>query len=164
MISLLGAMIAALAIASPALAKMPYFTIEVDTTAPGQGEPITLTVRLFEDAQHTIRTDWPDRTLSGLFAIMPADGVAAEARSLPVRLKQIGPGTYVGTVVIDQPGRWILRAFPDRSSWATTDLPAGYPADIVLDVRPRGVDPGLLTLTLGAALAAATAGGLLRPK
>jgi hypothetical protein len=151
--TLLVATIAALGVASPALAKMPYFTIEVDTTAPSQGEPITLTVRLFADAQHTSPTDWPDRALSGLLAIMPADGVAAEARSMPVPLKKIGPGTYVGSVVIHQAGRWILRTFPDRSGWGTSELAPGYPSDIVLQVAEPGPP-----LPVVAAIALALAG------
>jgi hypothetical protein len=157
-ISLVVATIAALAIASPALAKMPYFTVELETAAPVQGEPITLTVRLFADPQHTIPTDWPDRALSGLFAIMPADAMAGEARSLPVRLKKIGPGTYVGPVVIDRPGRWVLRAFPDRSGWGTSELPRGYPSDTLVEVRSSAPDLVLVVLMLGAILTAA--GGL----
>jgi hypothetical protein len=151
------ATIGVLAVATPALAKMPYFTIELDTTAPVQGEPVRLTVRLFADAQHTLPTDWPYRALAGLLVMTPADGVAAEARPLPVQLKKIGPGTYSGSVIIDRPGRWILRAFPDRSGWATPDLSAGYPSDIVLEVRTLAPDLGFVPLVLGAMLTAAGA-------
>ena len=157
--SLLVATIAMLVLATPALAKMPYLTVELDATAPVQGEPVRLTVRLFEDAQHTVSTDWPDRALAGLLAMMPADGVATEARSLPVQLTKIGPGTYSGSVIIDRPGRWIVRAFPDRTGWATTDLSAGYPSDIVLEVRSLATDLGFVPLVLGAILTAA--GGLV---
>jgi hypothetical protein len=156
--SLLVALVAVLAIATPVLAKMPYFTVELDTTAPVKGEPITVTVRLFADAQHALPTDWPDPALAGLIAIMPADRVAGQPRSLPVHLNKIGPGTYVGQVVIDRPGRWSLRVFPDRSGWGTSELPPGYPSDIELEVRAPGPDLTIVPLILGAILTAA--GGL----
>jgi hypothetical protein len=144
--------------AAPALAKFPYFTLEVETTVPVQGEPITLTVRTYEDAQHTVSADWFPGAPGGLLAMIPADGVAAGAHPIPVHLKKDGPGTYSGFVIIDRPGRWILRAFPDRSGWATTELSAGYPSDIALEVRSLAPDLGFVPLMVGAILTAA--GGL----
>jgi hypothetical protein len=155
--SLLLATIAVLAIATPALAKFPYFTLEVDTTVPVQGEPIKVTVRTFGDSQHTLSADWFPGAPGGLLTMIPADGVAAGAHRIPVHLKKDGPGSYSGFVIIDRPGRWILRAFPDRSGWATTEPPAGYPSDIVLDVGSLAPDLAFAPLVLGALLTAAGA-------
>ena len=158
--ALLVAVIGWFAVATPALAKMPYFSIEVETVSPVQGVPFAMTVRMFQSRRQSILTDWFAGTMAGLVAVVPGEGVAGAARPVPVRLIKIGPATYRGTVVIDRPGRWILRAFPDRSGWASPELPPGYPADIVLHVRPAGPDPAMAALILGA-IGAAAAGGLM---
>jgi hypothetical protein len=134
------AAIVALTTAGLASAKMPFFTVEIVPEAPIADEPVLVVVRMWADANHTSPAGWDlGRTMTDLVVFRSTDG----NDSVPVRLYLVEPDRYEARVVLPA-GDWTLVAFPDRSGWATPEVPAGYPDTIALTVRERA--PDLLTL------------------
>lgn len=134
--SLLVALIAVLAMATPVLAKVPYFTIEAEGGPPTPGESLDIVVRMYEDAGHTRPADWLGDSVADLVAVRPADGSTGE--SLDVLLVRTAPGVYRGSVVIPRAGTWIVRPFPDANVWGDMRLVEGYPDDMTIQVAQPG--------------------------
>lgn len=122
--------------ADPVAAKIPYFTVDIAPTAPVSGEPILIVVRFWVDAGHTNAApfDW-EPTMDNLLVIRSAAG--KREMHVPLRLRE--PGRFEGTVTLEA-GDWTLVAFPDRTGWATAQIPEGYPDTIPLTVREAALD------------------------
>ena len=73
--------------------------------------------------------DW-EPTMDDLLAIR-ADNGAAEV-SVLLELRE--PGRFEATVTLEA-GDWTIVAFPDRTGWATAEVPSGYPDSIPIAVR-----------------------------
>jgi hypothetical protein len=127
-----------LVLVDAASAKLPPFIFEATPTSPRVGEPIMLTLRCFEDVDHT--RPWPAcfgdqatmawvHPLDNEGALDRHDWIAIEGRATP-------SGATRGTVVLSEPGPYLitplwrswageestLRASPTRSGsrwWAT---------------------------------------------
>ena len=129
--------IALLALPAVALAKMPYFSVEVSPSEPTVGRPIVVEVRLWGDAGHVLAGREDESAMSFAEASPVIDGVlVARADGSPdvaVTLRRAGLDTYQGTLWLPA-GGWTLIAFPDRSDWATPSVPPGYPDDISFTV------------------------------
>lgn len=123
--------------ADPVAAKIPYFTVDITPTDPVAGEPILIVVRFWVDAGHTNAApfDW-ELTMDDLLVVR-ADGGRPEV-PVPLRLRE--PGRFEATVTLEA-GDWVIVAFPDRSGWATAEVPNGYPDTIPLTVREPAPDP-----------------------
>lgn len=127
-----AAAVLALVLAAPAAAKMPYFSVEVDPARPNAGEPITVTVRFWDDAEHTQPATWgPQGRIDDLLAFVPADGTSREWVFVP--LQSVDTTTMRGTVTLPSDGKWTLTPWP-----RAPEQPAvpGYPAPLTVDVRP----------------------------
>jgi hypothetical protein len=134
--SLLVGTIAVLAMATPAMAKVPYFTIELEGGPTAPGESLGIIVRMYEDAEHTKPADWLGASVPDVIAVVPEDGGYAE--SIDVLLEETAPGVYHGSVVIPSAGTWIVRPFPDPDVWGDMGAVEGYPDDIIVQVAEPG--------------------------
>jgi hypothetical protein len=135
----------ALFVVEPASAKgTPYFTVEINPPQPVAGEPIVVVVRTWEDAAHTVPAKFGTSealnraALDGLLVLRPAAGDAPDV-AIPLQYQALDE--FRATVVVPTAGAWKLIAFPNRTGWATPDVPPGYPDTIALTVRAqnRGV-------------------------
>ncbi len=135
--------------AGPVSAKMPYITVEIAPAAPQAGEPISVVVRTWEDAKHTIPAGFAAvEDMDGLLVIRAAGGGSPD---IPVPLRLREPDRFEGTVTLPA-GDWTLVAFPNRAGWATAEVPAGYPDVIAVAVREPGpVLPEIVALGVGIA-------------
>jgi hypothetical protein len=122
--------------ADPVVAKIPYFTVDIKPTAPVAGEPIRVVVRFWADADHTSAApfDW-ETTMDDLLVFRPERGGPGVA--VPLQMRE--PGRFEATVTLEA-GDWTLVAFPDRTGWATAQIPEGYPDTIPLTVREAALD------------------------
>lgn len=155
------ACVVTLSIVPAASAKMPYFTVEVAPPEPVAGQPIQVVVRLWQDADHTIPAPFESvPAVMDDLLVLRAAGDRAPDIPVPLRLSQLDY-RFEGSVSLPA-GAWTLVAFPDRSGWATSEVPAGYPDTIALTVREPGPTlPAFLILVAIAALLVALALGLL---
>ena len=135
-ISSLIALVGVLGAVTPALAKVPYFTMELEGGPPAAGESIGIVVRMYEDAAHTKPADWLGKSMPDLIAVIPEGGGLGESIAVP--LERTEPSVYRGSVVIPEAGTWIVRPFPDASVWGEMGRIDGYPDDMVVQV----VEPG----------------------
>lgn len=138
----------ALLSAAPALAKVPYFSVEISPPEPMAGEPILVTVRTWEDVAHTVPMPFEAPDLDGLLAIRP---VASPWAPTDVPLHPSGPGEFEGSIVVPIGGNWMLVAFPDRAGWSSP-VPPGYPDTIFFSVR--GETDAISPIAAGAGIAA----------
>jgi len=146
----------ALSIAGPVSAKLtPYFTVEVSPPQPVAGEAIVVVVRTWEDVAHTVPARFgssaavSSAALDGLLVLRPATG---DALDVGIRLQYQAQDEFRATVVVPTAGDWKLIAFPNRTGWASPDVPPGYPDTIALTIRaPNG---GVSTIAAIAGLAA----------
>jgi len=118
-------------------AKMPYFSVETSPTEPIAGEPIRIVVRFWADAGHTSAApfEW-EPTMDDLLVIRAESG----APEVGVFLQLRQPGRFEATVTLEA-GDWTIVAFPDRTGWATPEVPEGYPDAIPIAVREPALDP-----------------------
>lgn len=56
-------------VATPASAKMPYFSLTITPTSPIAGQPIMIAVRLWQDAAHSIPARFAPVALDGLLTL-----------------------------------------------------------------------------------------------
>jgi len=148
------AVIIGLSLAPPVSAKVPYFTVEITPAAPAVDEPILIVVHTWEDPQHTIAAPFDADALDGLLVIRARGGGNAD---IPVPLRKREPGRFEASVTLPA-GDWVVVAFPDRTSWAESGLPAGFPDNIRLSVQGPRADPQIflmLLITVAVAVGAA---------
>jgi hypothetical protein len=128
--------------ASPVLAKFPPFSVELDPAQPVAGQPVTVVVHLWDDAEHTKASTFPiEGEIPGMLEFRPVDGAGPEA-AVPVTLRHITGNRLEGSVTLAA-GQWRLVAFP-HGSGASEELPPGYPGPIALAVAgPGDPTPGL---------------------
>ena len=150
-ISTLIAVVGLLGAVTPALAKVPYFTMELEDGPPTPGESIGIVVRMYEDAAHTRPADWLGESVPDVIAVIPEGGGLGE--SIPVPLERTEPAVYRGSVVIPSAGTWIVRPFPDASVWGEMGRMEGYPEDLSVQVAepgpPLAVVAGISVLVAG---------------
>lgn len=102
----LASVVALLVCASPAAAKFMYFSIEVSPSHPVAGDEVVITVRLWDDADHTQpSTWWSDEPIAGLVEFR------GHGRRIPVTLLPRGAGTYGAEVALAE-GTWRLVPCP----------------------------------------------------
>lgn len=114
--------------ATPASAKIPPFTVEVEPDPPVAGRTTRVLVEL--------EMAFPVDELPGLLSLHPTGGLADRSGDIPLTLERVGPARYQAEVVIPEAGGWVLVAFPDRSVWPTQQVPPGYPDALELEVAP----------------------------
>lgn len=147
--SLVGAIAVGVLTAGIAAAKFPYFSVELDPPSPGAGEPVTITVRLWEDAEHTKPATW-----------YPMEGPVedliefhGDAGRMPVTLTPAGVAEYRAEVVLSE-GDWQLVAF--LYGRGALDVPAeGYPSSLTVSVASPRADVAAMGLAAAAVLALA---------
>ena len=127
-----------LLLAGPTSAKStPFFTVEVTPAQPVAGEAISVVVRTWADQAHTVPAGiGAVPGLARLLVLRPAQGNAPD---IAIDLQVRALDEFQGTVVAPSAGDWQLVAFPDRTGWASPEVPVGYPDTIALTVRTRGV-------------------------
>jgi len=136
-------------LAAPASAKFPPFTIEVSSNDSVVGEPLEITVRLWNDIEHTQRARWPDvRRLNGLLSAVPYNGraLSRDSGAISIDLRRVRPGVFRGEIVFPRPGRWAL--CPWDSSPCRRVGPVGYPGRVELQVWPPTPTPRLAILSV----------------
>jgi hypothetical protein len=152
------------------LAKFPPFSVEVDPEQPRSGQPVTITVRTWEDTAHTVVADWDfSSPMDGVVALYPRGdagddagsdaegdpssdaGGDADAGRIDVQLEEIAPGRLAATLGPLASGTWVLRAFPDRS--AGERMPPGYPDEVTFTVAPAEDALGPFVVVSGAGFA-----------
>lgn len=138
------AVIIALSLAPPVSAKVPYFTVEITPAAPTLDEPFLIVVRTWEDPQHTIAAPFDADALDGLLVIRARGGGDAD---IPVPLRLREPDRFEASITLPA-GDWVVVAFPDRTGWAESGLPAGYPDNIRLSVQGPRADLQIFQLLL----------------
>jgi hypothetical protein len=135
----------AISINAAVSAKMPFFTAEITTPSPVEGEPIVIAVRTWADVGHTSSVSFEDvGSLDGLLVVRPT-GRGGGDILVPLRPRE--PDRFEGSVTLPA-GDWVLVAFPDRSGWGTPEIPAGYPDTMSFSVRKPGVDPRAVVIPL----------------
>jgi hypothetical protein len=154
----LGMILAAL-LPVTAVAKMPYFTVDITPAEPRPGESIVITMRTWEDSAHTIPAAF-DVEFSDLLVIRSASHGSPD---VPVSLNMRQPGWFESTVSLPA-GDWAVVAFPNRSGWATPEVPVGYPDSIAVTVREPSADglPLLISAAVTLAVLAVIIGLRLR--
>lgn len=121
-----------LAMAATALAKTPYFTVEIEPAVPVSGQPFLVIVRTWQDADHAIPARFDAvEALSGLLVARRPSGDSPDV-AIPLVLR--GPDRFEASVTLPA-GGWTLVAFPNRAGWASPVVPVGYPDTIPLNVR-----------------------------
>jgi len=101
--------------------------------------------------------------MDGLLIVRSAGGGAPD---IPVKLRLREPDRFEGSVTLPV-GEWILVAFPDRTGWSTSEVPAGYPDTVLLTVRESGPNLPAFVIPLivvAAVLAALALLQRLRPR
>jgi hypothetical protein len=123
-----------LAVAGPASAKdTPFFTVDMSPQHPVAGEAVVVVVRTWQDVAHTVLEGLEDSAaLDQLLVIRRAGGRSPD---VPIPLQYAGPGEFHGTAFVPTAGDWTLVAFPDRTGWASPQVPAGYPDSLAFTVR-----------------------------
>ena len=128
----------------PVVAKIPHFTVDVTPAEPVAGEPIQIVVRFWADPDHTSAALFDGQlTMDDLLAIRADDGAAEVSVLLELR----EPGRFEATLTLEA-GDWTIVAFPERSGWATAEVPAGYPDAIPITVRGPALDLWRISGTL----------------
>jgi hypothetical protein len=95
--------IVALALASPAHAKVPWSSVEFTPSAPVAGEPFAVVIRFWDDAAHTQpSTSWPAHG-NGSLEFEGAPG------RVPLTVTQTGEGMFHAEVTLPA-GTWRLVA------------------------------------------------------
>jgi hypothetical protein len=141
----------ALSAAVPALAKgTPYFTVEISPQEPIAGEAFVVVVRTWDNVAHTVpaRLDTADH-LDGLLVLRSASG---DSPDIAIPLQYQALDEFRATVAMPTAGEWKLIAFPDRTGWASPEVPPGYPDTVAVTVR--AANGGVPTIPALAGLAA----------
>ena len=141
----------ALLVTGPASAKsIPFFTVEINPPQPVAGEAIVVTVRTWEDVAHSVpaRLDRATR-LDGLLVLRSVSG---DSPDVAIQLEYQAQDEFRASVVVPTAGNWKVVAFPDRTGWATPDVPPGYPDSIALTVRAQNGSVPTLAAVAGVAL------------
>jgi hypothetical protein len=123
-----------------AAAKMPFYSIEFESDV-SVDEPVTVTVRLWSNKQHTVRAEFHGPgVLEDFVRAFPLDAEGARIKDDQVRatVRRIAPAVYRGSMT-----------FPDARTWVVCPLrcegsvPAGYPAPFKIHpttpVDPMGI-------------------------
>jgi len=93
-----------MAVAAPAVAKMPPYEAEVSVD-----EDVATVTVVFDGY------DMEVPTLEGVLALVQQDPPSDSASFIWIDLRRTEAFTYEGTVVIPYPGEWAIVAFPDAS-------------------------------------------------
>ena len=125
-----------------ASAKIPPFTVEASPTDPTAGDVVRLTVRFWDDPEHTDPARWVDFRLKRFLWAHPA-GSVDEATSIDLRLVQ--PGVYRAEMTASSPGRWILCPWQRRCGTSEPPTPGwredAYPTRIEFEVASPVPEP-----------------------
>lgn len=142
---LLGALAALVLGVGMAVAKFSYFSVELDPPSPQPDQPVTVIVRLWDDAAHTQpATWWPSgEPLEDLLEFRGDGG------RVPVTLTPAGVAEFRAEVVLAE-GDWTLVSFPLGRGALLDALPPGYPAPITVTVASPTADLALLGVAAAA--------------
>jgi len=114
-----------LLVASSLSAKTPYFSVELTPAQPVRGQALAIVVRTWEDRDHTAPAHFDAAdALDGLLVLRATNGTSPD---IAVNLERASADLFTGSVTVPVDGAWDLVAFPDRSGWASPEVPAGYP-------------------------------------
>ena len=119
-----------------ASAKIPPFTVEASPNDPTAGDVVRLTIRFWDDAEHSDAARWVDFRLRRFLWAHPA-GSIDEAIPIDIRLDR--PGVYRAELTVSSPGTWILCTWEPRCAGGPSM--AGYPNRVELDVASPSQDP-----------------------
>jgi hypothetical protein len=158
---------AMLSVGSSASAKLPPFSFVAEPTAVRAGEPITLTMRCFEDTEHT--RPWPScfgvRDTMAWVHPLDDEGSLTSDDWIAVRGHATDSGATQGRLVLAEPGRY--RVTPLWKTWRGDGLTrtwrpgprdAGFPDPIILQVTgDQSVAPLGIAMGGGAAVVAVLA-------
>jgi hypothetical protein len=115
--------------ATPAFGKLPTFTLTVEPNPPVAGEATRVSA--------TFDISFGIEEIRGLLVLHRA-AEEQDQNVIAITLQQVDSTQYEATVVIPEEGNWVLKAFPDRTGWATQEIPPGYPdtLDLVVVAPP----------------------------
>jgi hypothetical protein len=151
-----GAVLALLSIPTPALAKIPPFTVEWSPQAPAVGEEVTFTVRFWDDVAHTDRAGWVEQEwLDDILRVFPASGSSAD--DIDLELERVKRGVFRGRVAFPTPGPWSVCIW-DTSCPVGKDV-NGYPGRLELTVAGDATPPVAANVALPRSAARDVAAG-----
>jgi len=133
-------LLAALVVAQPAAAKVPYFTVELQPAVPVPGAAATVVVRTFADSARTVPTEFAGlTTFPRLFCAYPPGAKATRPGSCTggvwIDVQRSAADTLTGMVVFPSAGTWTLISFPE----VVGAIGPGYPDRISVPVGVRGL-------------------------
>jgi hypothetical protein len=132
-----------------AAGKFPYFSVDLEPASPRPWEPVTIIVRLWEDAAHTKPATW--YALKG--PIEDLIEFHGDAGRIPVTLVPAGVAEYRAEVVLSE-GDWQLVSFP-LGRGALGVHPEGYPSSLTVSVASPQADLAQMGVVAAAVLALA---------
>ena len=112
--------------ALPAHGKIPPFTVTVEPNPSVAGEQTTI-VAEFE-------VSFPVERLTGLLILYRSSDQGDGREEIAITLERVTPTRFEATVFLSEPGRWVVKAFPDRTGWSDREVPQGFPDTIEFDV------------------------------
>jgi hypothetical protein len=133
---------------SPASAKIPWSSVEMEPAAPVAGDPFTVTVRFWNDAALSRPSAWSPMSEGDHGASLEFDGPAGR---VPLVLTPIGNGAFRAEVSLAA-GTWRLLAIQSFSG-------ATGPTDIELATVTVAAAPNA-TAPIGAAVIAVALGAV----
>ena len=133
----LGALALLLVVPGVASAKVPPFTVEASPADPKAGDVVRLTVRFWNDAEHTDPAGWPDMRVFRDFLWAHPAGSTKEA--IPIDIRLVRPGVYRAELKVSSQGRWILCTWEPRCVGGSSM--DGYRNRSELEVGSSAPDP-----------------------
>ena len=132
--------LAAVAMAAPAQAKMPGFDVRLSATSGAPGT--TLSVAVVVEAFRSKGARGPS-DLDGLLGLLPASDVtdvgrpAVYSRPALIDLRRTRPGRYTGAITLPaEPGNYVIIPFPQEYRASGPRPLAGYPRPITVTAAP----------------------------
>jgi hypothetical protein len=132
LVTALGVLPVILAIPTPALAKVPPFTVEWAPRTPAVGQEATFTVRFWDDVAHTDRAGWVEwEFLEDLLWVVPSSAAAGDAIRLALVPER--PGVLRGRIAFPTPGAWSVCMW--KASCPVPEDAPGYPGRLEVIVE-----------------------------
>lgn len=139
------ALLLVIAVGSSVAAKTPPFEVTLSSNSANAGSAITVTVTVDEGPRWEGFVDH-NKDLNGVLGLFPAVEVGPDGRpragtpaEVEPALRRTSDGGYEGVLDLpNEPGEYLLVAFPDTRRELSAGARAAYPDPIAVSVVPAG--------------------------